>query len=317
MINKRKVVLVGTGFVGMSAAYSLINQGGVNEMVLVDVLKDKAEGEAMDLAHGLACVPNRVDIKSGDYDECADADVVVITAGMPQKPGQTRLELLKVNAKIMAEITRNCVAAGFNGVFVVATNPCDLMTYVVSEVSKFPKERVIGSGTALDSARLRYMVGTRLGVSPKNVHAYVLGEHGDSSFIPWSHAYIGCKSLKEILEDKGESEEFYDDVCNDVRQAAYEIINRKKATYYGVGLALAKIVKVILNNEDEVMAVSAYMNGNYGHKGMFIGVPVILGNEGVKEIIDIRLTDEEKKKFDESYAILESMKSEIDNIINE
>ena len=171
MINKRKVVLVGTGFVGMSAAYSLINQGGVNELVLVDVLKDKAEGEAMDLAHGLACVPNRVDIKSGDYDECADADVVVITAGMPQKPGQTRLELLKVNAKIMAEITRNCVAAGFNGVFVVATNPCDLMTYVVSEVSKFPKERVIGSGTALDSARLRYMVGTRLGVSSKNVHA--------------------------------------------------------------------------------------------------------------------------------------------------
>ena len=317
MINKRKVVLVGTGFVGMSAAYSLINQGGVNEMVLVDVLKDKAEGEAMDLAHGLACVPNRVDINSGDYDECADADVVVITAGMPQKPGQTRLELLKVNAKIMAEITRNCVAAGFKGVFVVATNPCDLMTYVVSEVSKFPKERVIGSGTALDSARLRYMVGTRLGVSSKNVHAYVLGEHGDSSFIPWSHAYIGCKSLKEILEDRGESEEFYDDVCNDVRQAAYEIINRKKATYYGVGLALAKIVKVILNNEDEVMAVSAYMNGNYGHKGMFIGVPVVLGNEGVKEIIDIRLTDEEKKNFDESYAILESMKSEIDNIINE
>ena len=155
MINKRKVVLVGTGFVGMSAAYSLINQGGVNEMVLVDVLKDKAEGEAMDLAHGLSCAPSRVDIRSGSYEECADADIVLITAGMAQKPGQTRLDLLKINAKIMADITRNCVNAGFKGVFVIATNPCDLMTYVVGEVSGFPKERVIGSGTSLDSARLR------------------------------------------------------------------------------------------------------------------------------------------------------------------
>ena len=235
MINKRKVVLVGTGFVGMSAAYSLINQGGVNEMVLVDVLKDKAEGEAMDLAHGLSCAPSRVDIRSGNYDECADADIVLITAGMAQKPGQTRLDLLKINAKIMADITRNCVKAGFNGVFVVATNPCDLMTYVVGEVSGFPKERVIGSGTSLDSARLRYIVGDKLGISPKNVHAYVMGEHGDSSFIPWSHSFIGCKSLIQELEDRGEDLSILDEFYKGVQQAAYEIINRKKATYYGVG----------------------------------------------------------------------------------
>ena len=290
MINKRKVVLVGTGFVGMSAAYSLINQGGVNEMVLVDVLKDKAEGEAMDLAHGLSCAPSRVDIRSGNYDECADADIVLITAGMAQKPGQTRLDLLKINAKIMADITRNCVKAGFNGVFVVATNPCDLMTYVVGEVSGFPKERVIGSGTSLDSARLRYIVGDKLGISPKNVHAYVMGEHGDSSFIPWSHSFIGCKSLIQELEDRGEDLSI---------------------------LALAKIVKVILNNEEEIMTVSAYLNGEYGHKGMFIGVPAIIGNTGIEEIVNVPLNEEEQKKFDYSYGVLESMKSEIDNIIKE
>ena len=293
MINKRKVVLVGTGFVGMSAAYSLINQGGVNEMVLVDVLKDKAEGEAMDLAHGLSCAPSRVE------------------------PGQTRLDLLKINAKIMADITRNCVKAGFNGVFVVATNPCDLMTYVVGEVSGFPKERVIGSGTSLDSARLRYIVGDKLGISPKNVHAYVMGEHGDSSFIPWSHSFIGCKSLIQELEDRGEDLSILDEFYKGVQQAAYEIINRKKATYYGVGLALAKIVKVILNNEEEIMTVSAYLNGEYGHKGMFIGVPAIIGNTGIEEIVNVPLNEEEQKKFDYSYGVLESMKSEIDNIIKE
>ena len=317
MINKRKVVLVGTGFVGMSAAYSLINQGGVNEMVLVDVLKDKAEGEAMDLAHGLSCAPSRVDIRSGNYDECADADIVLITAGMAQKPGQTRLDLLKINAKIMADITRNCVKAGFNGVFVAATNPCDLMTYVVGEVSGFPKERVIGSGTSLDSARLRYIVGDKLGISPKNVHAYVMGEHGDSSFIPWSHSFIGCKSLIQELEDRGEDLSILDEFYKGVQQAAYEIINRKKATYYGVGLALAKIVKVILNNEEEIMTVSAYLNGEYGHKGMFIGVPAIIGNTGIEEIVNVPLNEEEQKKFDYSYGVLESMKSEIDNIIKE
>lgn len=317
MINKRKVVLVGTGFVGMSAAYSLINQGGVNEMVLVDVLKDKAEGEAMDLAHGLSCAPSRVDIRSGNYEECADADIVLITAGMAQKPGQTRLDLLKINAKIMADITRNCVNAGFKGVFVIATNPCDLMTYVVGEVSGFPKERVIGSGTSLDSARLRYIVGDKLGISPKNVHAYVMGEHGDSSFIPWSHSFIGCKSLIKELEDRGEDLAVLDEFYKGVQQAAYEIINRKSATYYGVGLALAKIVKVILNNEEEIMTVSAYLNGEYGHKGMFIGVPAIIGNMGIEEIVNVPLNEEEQKRFDYSYSVLESMKSEIDNIIKE
>lgn len=315
MISKRKVVLVGTGFVGMSMAYALECQGGINELVLIDVLKDKAEGEAMDLAHGLACAPSRIDIKAGEYDECKDAAICVITAGLSQKPGQTRLELAKTNAGIVKSITEQVVESGFKGIFVIASNPVDLMTYVVQKTSGFPKERVIGSGTVLDTARLRYLIGDKLKISPKNVHAYIMGEHGDSSFVPWSHSYVGCKSLKAILNERNEKEEVLEEIYTKVQQAAYEIINRKKATYYGIGLGLTKIVKAILNDEKEILTVSTYLDGNYGHSGLYIGVPAILGNKGVNDILDIPLREEEQKKFDCSFEVLENMKKEIDNEI--
>ena len=289
MISKRKVVLVGTGFVGMSMAYALENQGGVNELVLIDVLKDKAEGEAMDLCHGIAMSPGRMVIKSGNYDECKDANIVVITAGLAQKPGgQTRLELAQTNAGIMKDITEKVVASGFKGIFIIATNPVDLMTYVVQKVSGFPHEKVIGSGTVLDTSRLRYLIGDRLDVSPKNVHAYIMGEHGDSSFVAWSHSYVGCKPLKDILSEIGESDTILDDIYTEVQQAAYEIINKKKATYYGIGLGLAKLVKVILNNGNEILTVSTYIDGNYNHSGMYIGVPAILSENGVKDILNLK-----------------------------
>ena len=315
MVSKRKVVLVGTGFVGMSMAYALENQGGVNELVLIDVLKDKAQGEAMDLAHGLSCAPSRIDIKAGEYDECKDADIVVITAGLAQKPGQTRLELAKTNAKIMKDITEQVVASGFKGIFVIATNPVDLMTYVVEKVSKFPRHKIIGSGTVLDTSRLRYLLGDRLKVSPKNVHAYIMGEHGDSSFVAWSHSYIGCKPLMQILKERGKSETILDEIYTDVQQAAYEIINRKKATYYGIGLGLAKLVKTILNNEHEILTVSTYIDNNYGHSGLYIGVPAIISNKGVEDIIDLNLSKDEQEKFDKSFKILEEMKEDIDKEI--
>ena len=286
MVSKRKIVLVGTGFVGMSMAYALENQGGINELVLIDVLKEKAEGEAMDLAHGLSCAPSRIDIKAGDYNECKDADIVVITAGLAQKPGQTRLEL--------------------------ATNPVDLMTYVVQKVSNFPKEKVIGSGTVLDTSRLRYLIGDRLKISPKNVHAYIMGEHGDSSFVAWSHSYIGCKPLIDILKERGKSEKILDEIYTEVQQAAYEIINRKKATYYGIGLGLAKLVKTILNNEHEILTVSTYINNNYNHSGIYIGVPAIISNKGVEDILNIELSNEEQAKFDNSFEVLDNMRKDID-----
>lgn len=316
MLSKRKVVLVGTGFVGMSMAYALENQGGVNELVLIDVLKDKAIGEAMDLAHGIACAPSsRIEIKAGEYSECKDADIVVITAGIAQKPGQTRLELAKTNAGIMKDITEQVVASGFKGIFVIATNPVDLMTYVVEKVSKFPKNKVIGSGTMLDTSRLRYLIGERLGISPKNVHAYIMGEHGDSSFVAWSHSYIGCKPLIQILKEKDKDEKILDEIYTEVQQAAYEIINRKKATYYGIGLGLAKIVKTILDDDKEILTVSTYIDNNYNHSGLFIGVPAVIGHNGAEDILNLTLSEQEQEKFDKSYSILEGMKEDIDKVI--
>ena len=318
MIEKRKIVLVGTGFVGMSFAYSLLNQGGVNELVLVDVLKDKAEGEAMDLSHGLSCAPSRINIKAGEYSECKDADIVVITAGIAQKPGQTRLELATINAKIMKDITQNVIANGFKGIFIVASNPVDIMTYVVEKVSGFPKSRVIGSGTVLDTSRLRYILGEYLAVSSKNVHAYIMGEHGDSSFVPWTHCYIGCKKIQEVLDDKHIDKSVLDDIYKDVQQAAYEIINRKKATYYGIGLALTKLVKAILNDENEILPISTKLEGEYNHSGLFIGVPAIINSNGTREILQLKLTSEEQAKFDVSWNTLEAtIRSTIDPILDE
>lgn len=315
MIDKRKVVLVGTGFVGMSMAYSLLNQGGINELVLIDVLKEKAVGEAMDLSHGIPCAPSRIDIKAGDYDECKDADIVVITAGLAQKPGQTRLDLAKTNAKIMKDITKSVVESGFNGIFVIASNPVDLMTYVARKVSGFPANKVIGSGTVLDTARLRYLLGEHLQVSSKNIHAYIMGEHGDSSFVPWSYSYVGCKSLNKIIEERNENKEVLEKIYNDVQQAAYEIIERKKATYYGIGLGLTKIIKAILNNENEILTVSTYLNGEYDEEGLFIGVPSIVNNKGVKEILELKLEGDEKAKFEKSCNILKNMIKEIEDVI--
>lgn len=313
MIGKRKVILVGTGFVGMSMAYALLNQGnasGVNELVLIDVLKDKAEGEAMDLCHGLPCSPSHMKIKSGEYSECKDADIVVITAGLSQKPGQTRLELSNANAKIMKNITEQVIASGFKGIFLVASNPVDLMTKVVQEVSQFPTKKIIGSGTALDTCRLRYLVGDYLNVSNKNVHAYIMGEHGDSSFVPWDHAYVGCKKIKDIIKDAKKDLSVLDKIYVEVRDAAYEIIEKKKATYYGIGLGLAKIVKTILNNTNEILTVSAYLNGEYGHKDIYIGVPAIINSNGARELLELELNTEDQKKLDESCKILtENMNS--------
>ena len=315
MIDKRKIVLVGTGFVGMSFAYSLLNQGGANELVLIDVLKEKAEGEAMDLSHGVPYAPSKMEIRAGDYDECKDADIVVITAGINQKPNQTRLELVQTNAKIIKEITENVVRSGFNGIFVIASNPVDIMTYVVAKVSGFPKERVIGSGTALDTARVRYLIGEYLGVSSKNIHAYIMGEHGDSSFVSWENAYVGCKKMKDIMKDNNHPMSDLAEIHKDVVNAAYEIIEKKKATYYGIGVALTKIVKAILNDENEIMTLSSYQRGEYNQEGLYIGVPTIIGANGVKEILELKLTDEDQAKFDNSCNILRDIIKEIEMLL--
>lgn len=318
-MKKGKVVLVGAGFVGMSMAYSMLNRGGVNELVLIDIDKEKTIGEEMDLSHGLPFAPQKMVIKAGDYDECKDAQVVVITAGIAQKPGQTRLELAETNTKIIKSITESIMASGFDGIIIVASNPVDLMTYVVAKVSGLPKNRVLGSGTVLDTARLRYIISDYLKVSSKNIHAYIMGEHGDSSFVPWEHAYVGCKKIKDVMKDSKHPIENLEKIHQDVVNAAYEIINKKKATYYGIGMALSKLVKAVLDNENSILTVSTYLkDGEYGQDDIYIGVPAIINSKGVRELVKLELNEEEQAKLDNSCKIIKEMRAKaIDKIIEE
>ena len=318
-MKKGKVVLVGTGMVGMSMAYSMLNRGGVSELVLIDIDKNKTIGEEMDLSHGLPFAPQKMVIKAGDYDECKDAQIVVITAGVAQKPGQTRLELAEINTKIMKQITQSIMSSGFNGIIVVASNPVDLMTYVVAKVSGLPKNQVMGSGTVLDTARLRYLMADYLKISSKNIHAYIMGEHGDSSFVPWDHAYIGCKKVKDVMKDNHHPMSTLEEIHKGVVNAAYEIINKKKATYYGIGMGLNRIVRAILDNENSILTVSTYLkDGEYGQDDIYIGVPSIVNSKGVRELLTLELNENEQKKLDESCKILKQMrKDSIDKILEE
>lgn len=318
-MKKGKIVLVGTGFVGMSMAYSMLNRGGIEELILIDIDKEKTIGEEMDLSHGLPFAPQKMVIKAGDYKDCADAEIVVITAGVAQKPGQTRLELAEVNTKIMKTITQNVMASGFDGIIIVASNPVDLMAYVVYKVSGLPKNKVIGSGTVLDTARLRYMIADYLKVSSKNVHAYIMGEHGDSSFVPWEHCYVGCKRVVDIVKDNNLPIEDLENIHKNVVNAAYEIIEKKKATYYGIGMALNRLVRAILDNENSILTVSTYLeNGKYEQNDVYIGVPCIINENGVRELLQLRLNEKEQVKLNNSCNLIKKMReNSIEKIIEE
>ena len=300
-------------------AYSMLNRGGINELVLVDLDKDKALGEEMDLSHGLPYAPQKMVIKAGEYSDCNDAQIVVITAGAAQKPGQTRLELAEVNTKIMKSITKQIMASGFNGIIIVASNPVDLMTYVVSKVSGLPKNQVIGSGTVLDTARLRYLLADYFKISSKNIHAYIMGEHGDSSFVPWEHAYIGCKKVLNIMEENKHPIADLDRIHKEVVDAGYKIIEKKHATYYGIGMALNRIVRAILDNENSILTVSTYLeNSVYGQDDIYIGVPAVINSNGVREILELDLNEKEQEKLKNSCNIIRKMRIEaIDKIISE
>ncbi|WP_243521701.1 L-lactate dehydrogenase [Bacillus pseudomycoides] len=300
-----RVVLVGTGAVGCSYAYCMINQGVAEEFVLVDVNEAKAEGEAMDLSHAVPFSPAPTRVWKGSYEDCKDADLVVITAGLPQKPGETRLDLVEKNAKIFKQIVRSIMDSGFDGIFLIATNPVDILTYVTWKESGLPKERVIGSGTTLDSARFRYMLGEYFNIDSHNIHAYIIGEHGDTELAVWSHVSIGIQKLQTILEkDNNHNQKDLDEIFINVRDAAYHIIERKGATYYGIGMSLLRVTKAILNDENSVLTVSAYLEGQYGQKDVYIGVPAVLNRQGVREILEVELSEDEELKFDHSVRVL-------------
>jgi L-lactate dehydrogenase len=302
--DKRKVALVGTGMVGMSYAYSMLNQGVCDELVLIDINRKRAEGEAMDLNHGLAFSTSHMKIYAGEYKDCTDADIVVICAGVAQKPGETRLDLLKRNASVFRSIVQPVTESGFNGIFLVATNPVDIMTRITYEISGFNPKRVLGSGTTLDTARLRYLLGESLRVDPRNVHAYVIGEHGDSEFVPWSQAMIATKPILSICGTGGEenmaSREELKRIEEEVRGAAYKIIEAKQATYYGIGMSLTRITRAIFGDENSVFTVSAMLKGEYGQSGVYAGVPCIINKNGIQRVLPLSLTEEEMKRFDNS-----------------
>lgn len=310
--DNKKVVIVGVGMVGMSFAYSMLNQNICDELVLIDINKVRAQGEAMDLCHGLPFAPSSMKIYAGEYSDCNDADVVVICAGVPQKEGESRRALLKNNYNVFKSIIAPIVSSGFNGVFLVASNPVDIMTQVVYSLSGFPSGRVLGSGTTLDSARLRHMMSDYFKINPRNVHAYVIGEHGDSEFVAWSNAYISVKSLNQLESDNPTLIRDMENIAENVRLSAYEIIKAKNATYYGIGMVLARLTRAILFDENSVFTVSAYLKGEYNHKGIYIGVPSIVNRNGVREILEIPLTDEEMQKFNTSAQIINEMKNELE-----
>ena len=310
--DKRKIVLIGTGMVGMSYAYALLNQNLCNELVLIDINKKRAEGEAMDLNHGVAFSGGNMEIYAGEYTDCCNADLVVLTAGLPQKEGQNRLDLLKENRKIFETILQSVLENGFHGIFLVATNPVDIMTRIVYEISDFPPEKVIGTGTALDTARLRYLLGEKFMIDPRNMHAYVMGEHGDSEFVPWSQAMMTTKPIFDLC---GETEgcHFQELLVleEEVRMAAYKIIEAKKATYYGIGMAMARITKAIFGNEYSVLTVSAHLQGEYGENGIYIGIPCVVNRMGIQRIVELPLGSEEKQRLHSSCETLENTYREI------
>jgi L-lactate dehydrogenase len=310
--STNKVGLIGTGMVGASFAYSLMQSGAANELVLIDADAARAEGEMMDLNHGMPFVrPMR--IIAGDYSDLDDADVIVICAGVGQRPGQTRLELLQTNAGIFHNIVPKVAVVNQDAIIIVATNPVDILTQIAAQIVGLDRCRVLGSGTSLDTARLRYMLGVHYGVDSRSVHAYVVGEHGDSELALWSLANIGGVRLADFVgaNRQGYDQAALDRIFNQTCNAAYEIIQRKKATYYAIGLGLLSIVEAVLRDQHTVMTVSSTLSGQYGVSDIAISMPAIVGRRGVEEVLNLPLSESELAAFQSSAQTLKDRLAEV------
>ena len=298
MVNIQKVAVIGCGFVGSTIAYTLMQKGVFSEMVLLDANHPKAEGEAMDISHGLP-FSHAMDIYAGTYEDIADASVIIITAGANQKQGETRLDLVQKNARIMKAVISEIKRVGCEGILMIVSNPVDILTHVALRESGFPKERVIGSGTVLDTARLKYLISEKLSVDSRNVHAFIAGEHGDSELAVWSCANIYGIGLEEFAKMKGYSdfEQEKEKIYFAVRDSAYEIIDRKGATYYGIGMAAAKIAEAIVRDSHTVAPVSVSLEGEYGLSGLCLSIPSVIGRGGAEQVLEISLSEEEKERL--------------------
>ncbi|WP_277630593.1 L-lactate dehydrogenase [Atopococcus tabaci] len=309
--DTQKIILVGNGAVGSSYAYALVNQNIGQELGIIDVNRDKVEGDVMDLNSALAFTAPKK-IYAADYEDCRDADIVVITAGAAQKPGETRLDLTEKNMLIMKDITKNIMDSGFDGIILVATNPVDILTYAVWKYSGMPAHRVFGSGTSLDSARFRQEVAQLLNVDVRNVHGYILGEHGDTEFMVWSHANVAGLQIYEWVKNNPDTdEEALVDIFFSVRDAAYRIIEKKGATFYGIGVSLARITRAVLNDEHAVLPLSVYLDGEYDEKDIYIGTPAIVNRDGIEKNIEIPLNDAEKERMALSAATLRKILKDV------
>lgn len=311
-MNKQKCAVIGCGFVGASIAFSLIQEEMFSELVLIDINQTKAEGEAMDLSHGLPFV-HPMKIYAGTYADLADCFLIIITAGAGQRPGETRLELVRKNVEIFRDMIPQITAVTQDARLLIVSNPVDVMTYAAWKLSGYPPEHVIGSGTVLDTARLKYLLGAHLGVDSRSVHAFIIGEHGDSELAVWSSANISGVDLDSFCDICGACDgETLHRLYEDVRTSAYKVIEKKGATYYAIALAVTRIARAIVREEHSVLPVSAYVNGHYGVSDVYFGVPSIVGAEGVEKVLDIPLDDSEQQQLEHSVQTLKDVITGLD-----
>lgn len=301
IINNRKVAVVGCGFVGSSSAFALMQSGLFSEIALIDVDRDKAEGEALDISHGVPFV-GQVKVYASDYDEVMDASIIVVTAGAAQKPGETRLDLVNKNVGIFKTIIPEIAKRNYQGILLIVSNPVDILTLAALKMSGMPESRVIGSGTVLDTARLKTALGEHLSVDGRGVHTFIIGEHGDSEIVAWSCATVSGVPLNDFCEMRGHfhHQEAMNRIAEDVKNSAYEIIAKKHATYYGIAMSVVRICRAIVMNENSILPVSSMMHGEYGIEGISLSMPAIVGEQGVEKHIPLPLSDEEVEKLRES-----------------
>ena len=310
-LNERKVAVVGCGFVGSASAFALMESGLFSEMVLIDVNKDKAVGEALDISHGLPFA-KPMSIYAGDYKDAGDAAVVVVTAGAGQKPGETRLELVKKNVGIFKSIIPEITKYNKDGILLIVANPVDILTSVASKLSGFPENRVFGSGTVLDTARFKYLLGEHLDVDSRSVHAFIIGEHGDSEIAAWSSANVSGIPIHDFCEMRGhfEHEKSMKRIADDVKNSAYGIIEKKGATYYGIAMSVRRICEAIIRDEKSVLPISSIQHGDFGIDGVALSMPAIVGRNGVEGSVPIRLSDDEIAALQESGNTLKNVLDE-------
>lgn len=305
-ITKKKVAIIGCGLVGSTTAFSLITQGICDEVMLIDVNKERAYGEMLDLKDSIEYLNRNVKVCTGEYADCGDMDIIVITAGAPPKPGQSRLDTLEASARICKSIVEPIMKSGFNGIFIAISNPVDIIAHYIYKLSGLPKNQVIGTGTAIDSARLQDYIAQLAKVDPRSVNAYSMGEHGDSQMVPWSAVTIGGKPFYDVIADNKEmiGDVDLDELVHRTAQKGWEILNRKGTTYYGIGTACAGIVKAILNDENRIIPVSTLLEGEYGEKDVYAGVPVVLNRSGAYDVLEIHMAPGELARFKESTKLI-------------